>query len=101
MSHIINITENSELECSIAHFSHTTFKLDSGFQLNNFKVDNLKPRSIEKPRSINELSELIQDLNSTKTGLIPFGGKTRILIGNLPKKFHTAVDLNSLPKDII
>ena len=38
MSHIINITENSELECSIAHFSHTTFKLNSGFQLNNFKV---------------------------------------------------------------
>ena len=70
-------------------------------QLNKFKVDNLKPRSIQKPRSIKELSELIQDLNAKKLGLIPFGGKTRILIGNLPKKFHTAVDLNFLPKDII
>ena len=47
-------------------------------QLNKFKVDNLKPRSIQKPRSIKELSELIQDLNAKKLGLIPFGGKTRI-----------------------
>ena len=61
-------------------------------QLNKFKVDNLKPRSIQKPRSIKELSELIQDLNAKKLGLIPFGGKTRSLIGNLPKKFHTAVE---------
>ena len=33
-----NIVENSELECSIAEFTNTNCKLDSGFQLNNFKI---------------------------------------------------------------
>ena len=38
MGHKINTIEDSLLECSIAKFSHTTLKLDSGFELNNFKV---------------------------------------------------------------
>ena len=33
-----NIVENSELECSITEFTNTNCKLDSGFQLNNFKI---------------------------------------------------------------
>ena len=38
MGYQISTIEDSLLECSIAQFSHTSFKLDSGFELNNFKV---------------------------------------------------------------
>ena len=38
MSLDFNILENSELECSIAKFTNAKCKLDSGFQLNNFKI---------------------------------------------------------------
>ena len=38
MDQHINITNDSQLECSIAEFSNFDFKLDSGFLLNNFKV---------------------------------------------------------------
>jgi homoserine O-acetyltransferase len=38
MSQNFNIVENSELECSIAGFTNTNCKLDSGFQLTNFKI---------------------------------------------------------------
>ena len=38
MNYKVNFEENIALECSIAQFSLTECKLDSGFKLNNFKV---------------------------------------------------------------
>jgi len=38
MSQNFNILENSELGCFIAEFINTNCKLDSGFQLSNFKI---------------------------------------------------------------
>ena len=38
MNNNINIKENLELECSIAEFDKQNLKLESGFELNNFKI---------------------------------------------------------------
>ena len=69
-------------------------------ELLKFAVDGITPRSIERPSSIRELSELLLHCNQENTGIIPFGGKTRIHIGNPPLNYSIAVNLDKLPKYI-
>jgi len=38
MDQSVNIINNSILDCSVAEFTNTSLKLDSGFELNNFKI---------------------------------------------------------------
>ena len=76
----------------------------NGTNINNellkFTDDGITPRVIERPSSIRELSELLLHCNQENTGIIPFGGKTRIHIGNPPLNYSVAVNLDKLPKYI-
>ena len=38
MEHIVNILQNKDLDCFVAEFSNSSCKLDSGFDLINFKI---------------------------------------------------------------
>ena len=69
-------------------------------ELLKFAVDGITPGVVERPSSIRELSELLLHFNQENTGIIPFGGKTRIHIGNPPLNYSVAVNLDKLPKYI-
>ena len=51
MNQSLKIFENDQLQCSVAEFSQTSFKLESGRELNNFKVAFKTFGSLNKDKS--------------------------------------------------
>ena len=70
-------------------------------------VDGIKPDTIKIPENVQEFSSIIEDANINKTGIVVFGGKTRLNLGNIPTKFNLALGTTKLnniidyePKDL-
>ena len=60
----------------------------------NYSVDGLTPKSIERPETINELSDVLSTVHSHGLSAIPWGGGTRIKVGNIPSSYDVAIDLS-------
>lgn len=65
-----------------------------------FEVDGLIPASVLQPETVDDLGSVLRDLNAEKKAVIPWGGGTRMHVGNLPAAYDAAVDLSSLPVSI-
>ena len=61
-----------------------------------FEVDGLSPDRVERPASVDELSRIIADANAAGAAVIPWGGGTRMSLGNSPERYDVAVDLTGI-----
>ena len=63
-------------------------------------LDGLTPSSIERPETLDELSQALAGVTSTQRTAIPWGGGTRIGVGNIPSSYDVAVDLSAFVGEI-
>ena len=66
----------------------------------NYSVDGMSPARVEKPGSVDDLARLLADSNQKGEAVIPFGGSTRMGIGNVPERYDTALDLSALNAEV-
>ena len=59
-------------------------------------MDGLTPDEIKTPASTLELSNIIEYSNKQKLGIIIYGGKTRLNLGNIPSKYNIALNTSKL-----
>ena len=65
----------------------------------SLEVDGIQPlNGVIKPASVNELSSILFEYDTAELGVIPFGGGTRLEVGNTPKKFDIGIDTTALNK---
>jgi glycolate oxidase FAD binding subunit len=60
----------------------------------------MSPSRVEKPGSVDDLARLLADSHSRGQAVIPFGGSTRMCVGNVPERYDAAVDLNGLDPEV-
>tara|TARA_B100002003_G_scaffold250332_2_gene289433 strand:+ start:345 stop:1580 length:1236 start_codon:yes stop_codon:yes gene_type:complete len=60
----------------------------------------MTPSSIERPQTLEEVSNALCKSNNEGRSVIPWGGGTRIEIGNIPTSYDTALDLSKFTGDI-
>ena len=59
-------------------------------------IDGLVPARTVRPRTTDELSEVILDANRSGEAIVLWGGGTRIAVGDPPERYDMAVDLTGL-----
>ena len=62
----------------------------------SYEVDGLSPARVERPASEEELSRVIADASAAEEAVIPWGGGTRMSLGNIPQRYDVAVDLTGI-----
>jgi len=66
----------------------------------NHSLDGLTPSSIEKPGTLDELSSTLAKVSGSGQSAIPWGGGTRIDVGNVPSSYDVAIDLSGFTGEI-
>lgn len=66
----------------------------------DYRVDGLMPARIITPTTKSEVASYLSQLCSQGKTVVPWGGGTRIGIGNTPKGYDVALDLTSLSSEI-
>ncbi len=56
----------------------------------------MKPTEVVRPRSVRELSAALADAHKRRLAVVPWGGGTRMQVGNLPEKYDVALDMTGL-----
>jgi glycolate oxidase FAD binding subunit len=57
-------------------------------------LDGITPASIERPETLDELSNTLSSITASGRSATPWGGGTRIGVGNIPSSYDTAIDLS-------
>ena len=57
-------------------------------------LDGITPASIERPENLDELSNTLSSITTSGRSATPWGGGTRIGVGNIPSSYDTAIDLS-------
>lgn len=63
-------------------------------------IDGLTPSSVETPTTLDELSTTLGSVSSAGQKAIPWGGGTRIEVGNIPLGYDVAIDLSGFTGEI-
>ena len=63
-----------------------------------YAVDGMTPSRVERPASVEELSEVLRDASEAGESAIPWGAGTRMHVGNLPERYDVAVDVRGLDR---
>ena len=66
----------------------------------NHSLDGLTPASIEKPGSLDELSSTLTKVSGSGLSAVPWGGGTRIDVGNIPSSYDVAIDISGFTGQI-
>jgi glycolate oxidase FAD binding subunit len=66
----------------------------------NHSLDGLTPASIEKPGSLDELSSTMAKVSGSGLAAVPWGGGTRIDVGNIPSNYDVAIDISGFTGQI-
>lgn len=61
-----------------------------------FSVDGLTPSHAVRPRSVEELQEIVRSARGGGLALVPWGGGSQMGFGNVPSRYDVAVDLSAL-----
>jgi glycolate oxidase FAD binding subunit len=61
-----------------------------------YSIDDFGPLSVERPRSAEEIGELVRRAAAAGQGIYPIGGRTQIGLGSPPTKPGIAVDVRGL-----
>lgn len=65
-----------------------------------YAVDGLTPLVVLRPASVEELSSALKKLHAEGQASIPWGGGTRMSVGNVPERYHAALDLTGLNSNV-
>ena len=65
-----------------------------------YAVDGLAPHVVLRPASVEELSSVLKMLHAGGQAAIPWGGGTRMSVGNMPERYHAALDLTGLAGNV-
>lgn len=63
-------------------------------------LDGLTPSSIENPNNLDELSIALANVSGSGQTAVPWGGGTRIEVGNIPTSYDVALDLSNITGEI-
>ena len=63
-----------------------------------YAVDGMIPSAATRPADVDELSATLREAHSSGLGVAPFGGGTRMTLGNLPRRLDLAIDLTALDR---
>jgi glycolate oxidase FAD binding subunit len=66
----------------------------------SFTVDDIAPQRVLRPISVTQVSEMLAECHSSGEAVIPWGGGTRMHVGNVPARYTTALDLRSVASGI-
>jgi glycolate oxidase FAD binding subunit len=66
----------------------------------NHSLDGLTPTSVENPTTLDELSAVLGKVSTAGHSAIPWGGGTRIRVGNIPSNYDVALDLSGFIGEI-
>lgn len=67
---------------------------------NSYIVDGLQPEKAIQVSSVAELSGALAESHAAGEAVIPWGGGTRMHVGNVPERYTTAIDLTGLSTNI-
>lgn len=62
----------------------------------NYRVDGISPLDVVAPSTEAELCDIVADANSDGLGIIPWGGGTRVTLGNPPSRPCLILDMTNL-----
>jgi len=68
--------------------------------LAGFSVDDIAPKAIVYPTSLNQAAEVIKLANAEKWSVIPWGGGTKMGLGNIPRQVDLVLNTGRLDKII-
>ncbi len=68
--------------------------------MNRYRVDGLEPREVILPADASEVGAALAEAHRNGSSVIPWGGGTRMHVGNLPTSFDFALDLTQLNASI-
>ena len=68
--------------------------------LDYYTVDGMSPARVERPGRVDDVARLLADSNEQGEAVIPFGGSTRMCVGNVPERYDTALDLTGLGSEV-
>jgi len=66
----------------------------------NYSLDGFTPTSIERPETLDKLSNTLSAVSTSGRSATPWGGGTRIGVGNIPSSYDTAIDLSRFMGEI-
>lgn len=69
-------------------------------EMASYIVDGVTPQQVLRPDSTSQLSEMLADCHASGESVIPWGGGTRIHVGNVPTRYTTALDLRGIAPGI-
>ncbi|MBI4307002.1 MAG: FAD-binding oxidoreductase [Chloroflexi bacterium] len=58
-----------------------------------YAVDSILPSSVVAPRNLDDLSVALKEVHSAGQAAIPWGGGTRMHVGNVPRRYDVALRL--------
>ncbi len=67
-------------------------------ELANYAVDGISPQAVVLPKTVEQVSSLLQLAWQDNQAVAPWGGGTRIELGNAPARLDTVVCLNRLDR---
>ncbi|MCS7207837.1 MAG: FAD-binding oxidoreductase [Dehalococcoidia bacterium] len=70
--------------------------LHSGERLRGFAVDGLVPRLAVRPRTVEEVAQVLALAHQEGAAVVPWGGGTRMDLGGIPRAYEVALDLTGL-----
>ncbi len=61
----------------------------------------LTPHAVLRPASVEELSSVLKTLHAADQAVIPWGGGTRMSVGNVPERYDAALDITGLVGNVV
>ena len=66
-----------------------------------YAVDDLTPLLVVRPSSVDEVSQALAAAHRLDAAVVPWGGGTRMALGNVPAWYDAALDLTGLQRDAV
>ena len=69
--------------------------------MESLAIDGLTPHAVVKPSSVDEVSQALAAASRLHAAVVPWGGGTRMALGNIPAWYEVALDLTGLQGDVV
>lgn len=64
--------------------------------VNVYEVDGMTPVKVAAPQTLSDLSDVLRGCSADRLAAIPWGGGSRMQLGNLPRRYDVAIDVTGL-----
>ena len=80
--------------------SSAAARISSGEDASDHEIDGLRPALVAYPADVEQLAEVVSLAAKAGLSVTPWGGGTRVAMGNTPERLDVVVDLSGLKKVI-